>query len=58
MQITQYLLATYWSSWCSDTQLLLEQLPAALQRPDSSVAMTFERWLLELKASRPYLTVC
>ena len=48
-QVTQHLLHTYWGSWCADTQTLLAQLPAALRQPDSSVAVTFERWLLELK---------
>ena len=51
VQVTQRLLDTYWQSWCADTQLLLGQLPAALQQPsDPAVAGTFERWLLELKA--------
>lgn len=51
VQVTQHLLETYWGSWCADTQTLLSQLPAALRQPDSSVAVTFERWLLELKVS-------
>ena len=54
-QVTQHLLHTYWGSWCADTQTLLAQLPAALRQPDSSVAVTFERWLLELKVAPRHL---
>ena len=43
----------YWNQWCSDTQQLVTGLPEALAQPQqvSPLALTFERWFLELKAS-------
>ena len=42
----------YWNQWCSDTQQLVTGLPEALAAPQqvSPLAVTFERWFLELKA--------
>lgn len=49
----------YWSQWCQDTQELVSGLAEALAHPHqtSPLAVTFERWFLELKVSHslPYL---
>ena len=53
LQVSKMLYKMYWSQWCADTQQLINGLPEALSQPQqvSPLAVTFERWFLELKAS-------
>lgn len=52
MQVREQLFNPYWNQWLADTTALLQGLPEALNsgEQNSSVVLTFERWLLELKA--------
>ncbi|KAK9787255.1 hypothetical protein WJX73_002919 [Symbiochloris irregularis] len=53
-EVTQSLLEPYWNQWQRDTETILTGLPAVAQRQEQPqlVALTLERWLLELKGLR------
>lgn len=59
MQVTSQLLEPVWHQWAADTQTLSSSLPEALQasmpQSQQQLLLTFERWLLELKALRRML---
>ena len=52
LQVTQKLLEPYWNQWRLDTDFLVTRLPLVAQHREQPqlVALTLERWLLELKA--------
>ena len=61
--MTQKLLEPYWSQWRLDTDFLVTRLPLVAQHREQPqlVALTLERWLLELKAclgSMPDASAC
>lgn len=51
-QVMEQLYDGVWGQWVADTRVLLERLPAALPAlpVPEQVALTFERWLILLKA--------
>ena len=51
MQVRERLLDPYFHQWLRDTEELLEKLPQGLEAAEqsSALALTFERWLLQLK---------
>jgi len=57
VQVTKMLYKPYWHQWCADTLELTSGLAEALQAPHqataSPLAVTFERWFLELKVGHP-----
>lgn len=59
-QVTALLLEPIWQQWASDTQAVAAALPSALEAPPLQAAqallVTFERWLLQLKALRRMVT--
>lgn len=55
VQVTQLLLEPTWRQWAADTAAVAAELPAALEAPMQAahaLLVTFERWLLQLKALR------
>ncbi len=48
----EQLWGAYWAQWLADTGTLLQKLPGELAaaEPGSPLLLTFERWLLQLKA--------
>lgn len=52
-QVREQLWTPYWAQWIADTGTLLQKLPSSLATTEqaSPLLLTFERWLLELKAS-------
>ena len=53
--MTQLLLEPTWRQWAADTAAVAADLPAALEAPlqaAQALLVTFERWLLQLKALR------
>ncbi len=55
MQVTALLLEPMWQQWAADTQAVGGALPGALEAPlqaAQQLLVTFERWLLQLKALR------
>lgn len=55
VQVTQLLLEPTWRQWAADTAAVASELPAALEAPMQAahaLLVTFERWLLQLKALR------
>lgn len=60
MQVTGLLLEPTWRQWAADTQAVGAELPAALEAPlpaAQQLLVTFERWLLQLKALRRMVIV-
>lgn len=54
-QVTALLLEPTWRQWAADTAAIAAELPAALDAPlqaAQQLLLTFERWLLQLKALR------
>lgn len=54
-QVTALLLEPTWQQWAADTQAVGGALPGALEAPlqaAQQLLVTFERWLLQLKALR------
>lgn len=54
-QVTALLLEPTWQQWAADTQAVGAALPGALEAPlqaAQQLLVTFERWLLQLKALR------
>lgn len=55
LQVTALLLEPTWQQWAADTQAVTSALPGALDAPlqaAQQLLVTFERWLLQLKALR------
>lgn len=53
--VTALLLEPTWHQWAADTAAVAAELPAALEAPlaqGQALLVTFERWLLQLKALR------